>query len=154
MVGPYLETINKMSESSNAQQDAAVLKNKAQPLGAYPHFKRAGPFVFISGTSSRRNDNTIVGAETDEAGAVQLDIRAQTDACISNVRDVLRSAGGDLENLVDVSTFLINMDDFAGYNEVYNNYFSSDGPARTTVAVHQLPHPQLLIEIKATAYIP
>ena len=86
-------------------------------------------------------------------GTVSLDIRAQTVACIENVRDILRAAGGDLDNLVEVSTYLVNMNDFGGYNEVYNSYFPADGPARTTVAVHQLPHPHLLIEMKAVAYI-
>ena len=63
-------------------------------------------------------------------------------------------APSDLENIVDISSFLVNMDDFDGYNEVYSEYFDFDGPTRTTVAVHQLPHPHLLIEIKAVAHKP
>jgi 2-aminomuconate deaminase len=59
-----------------------------------------------------------------------------------------------LQDVVEVSTFLVDMNDFAGYNEVYGEFFQSDGPARTTVAVHQLPHPHLLIEIRAVAYKP
>ena len=143
-----------MVETPTMIRESSVLKEKAIPRGAYPHFKRTGPFVFISGTSSRRNDNTIVGAGVDEMGTTALDIRAQTEACIENIRDILKSAGGDLENLVELSTLLVNINDFGGYNEIYGNYFSYEGPARTTVAVHQLPHPHLLIEIKGIAYIP
>ena len=73
---------------------------------------------------------------------------------IENVRDILESVGADLEDVVEVTTYLVNMNDFAGYNEVYGKYFNNDGPARTTVAVHQLPHPHLLIEIRAVAYKP
>lgn len=137
-----------------ADQRSAVLDGKAKPRGAYPHFKRSGPFVFISGTSARQADNSIPGGTADTMGTAALDIRAQTVACIENVRDILKAAGGDLDNLVEISTYLVNMNDFGGYNEVYGTYFSSDGPARTTVAVHQLPHPHLLIEIKGVAYIP
>jgi 2-aminomuconate deaminase len=137
----------------NTIKSHAVLKNKAVPRGAYPHFKRAGPFIFISGVSSRKPDNTIDGADVDELGTVKLDIRAQTAACIENIRDILIDAGGDLDNLVEISSFLVNMNDFGGYNEIYADYFSHAGPARTTVAVHQLPHPHLLIEIKGIAYM-
>ena len=87
-------------------------------------------------------------------GTTRLDIRQQTRAVIENVRDILESAGATLRDVVELSTFLVNMNDFAGYNEVYGEYFDYDGPARTTVAVHQLPHPHLLIEIKAVAYKP
>jgi 2-aminomuconate deaminase len=87
-------------------------------------------------------------------GTATLDIREQTRAVIDNIRAVLRSAGADLSDLVEVTTFLVHMNDFGGYNEVYGEYFGADGPARTTVAVHQLPHPHLLIEIKAVAYLP
>ena len=73
---------------------------------------------------------------------------------IENVRDILQSAGARLQDVVEISTYLVNMNDFAGYNEVYGEFFGYDGPARTTVAVHQLPHPHLLIEIRATAYKP
>jgi 2-aminomuconate deaminase len=78
----------------------------------------------------------------------------QTRAVIENIRDILQSAGAQLRDVVEISTYLVNMGDFAGYNEVYGEFFGYDGPARTTVAVHQLPHPHLLIEIKAMAYKP
>jgi len=134
--------------------EGTVVPVNAQPRGNFPHVKRAGDYLFVSGTSSRRADNTIAGADADALGATQLDIRAQTRAIIHNVSDILASVGAKLSDLVEISTFLVNMNDFAGYNEVYNEYFNENGPARTTVAVHQLPHPHLLIEIKAIAYKP
>jgi 2-aminomuconate deaminase len=137
-----------------AKIESQVVEGKAKPRGKYPHFKRAGDFLVISGTSARRADNTIVGAEVDGLGTTHLDIRAQTKAVIENVRDILQSAGADLKDLVEVTTYLVNMNDFGGYNEAYGEYFGYDGPARTTVAVHQLPHPHLLIEIRAVAYRP
>jgi 2-aminomuconate deaminase len=134
--------------------ESKVVEGKATPRGKYPHFKRAGDFLFISGTSARRADNSIAGGEADALGATRLDIRLQTRAVIENIRDILQSAGADLQDLVEICIYLVNMNDFAGYNEVYAEFFGYDGPARTTVAVHQLPHPHLLIEIKATAYKP
>ena len=133
---------------------AIVLEGKATPRGRYPHIKRAGDFLFVSGTSARRPDSTIAGADVDEFGTTFLDIRSQTRAVIENMRDILASAGADLSDIAEISTFLVNMNDFAGYNEVYGEYFGHQGPARTTVAVHQLPHPHLLIEMKAVAYKP
>ena len=133
---------------------STVVPGKAKPRGKYPHIKRAGDFLIVSGTSSRRADDTIPGAETDGNGATRLDVRVQTKAVIENVRDILRSAGAELKDVVEITTYLVNMDDFAGYNEVYGEYFGYDGPARTTVAVRQLPHPHLLIEIRAVAYKP
>jgi 2-aminomuconate deaminase len=132
--------------------ESKVIEGKARPRGKYPHFKRAGDFIIVSGTSSRRADNTFAGADADEFGTTHLDIRMQTRAVLENVRDILRSAGADLADVVEITTYLVNMNDFAGYNEVYGDFFSYDGPARTTVAVHQLPHPHLLIEIRAVAY--
>ena len=134
--------------------ESKIVEGKAKPRGKYPHVKRAGDFLLVSGTSARRADNTIAGADVDELGTAHLDIRIQTRAVIENVRDILRSAGAQLEDVVEITAYLVNMNDFGGYNEVYGEYFNYDGPARTTVAVHQLPHPQLLIEIRAMAYKP
>jgi 2-aminomuconate deaminase len=136
------------------QKQAKVVEGKAVPRGKFPHVRRAGDFLFVSGTSSRRADNSFAGAEADEFGAVTLDIREQTHAVITNIRDILQSVGADLNDIVEICTYLVSMNDFKAYNEVYNSYFGYDGPARTTVAVHQLPHPHLLIEIKAIAYKP
>lgn len=134
--------------------ESKVLTDKAIPRGKFPHIKRAGDFLYVSGTSSRRKDNSFEGAEVDELGAVDLDIRKQTTAVIENIKDILHSQNANLTDIVDLTTFLVNMNDFKGYNEVYNSYFDYNGPTRTTVAVHQLPHPHLLIEIKVTAYKP
>ncbi len=140
--------------SAMSSQSAKVVEGKAIPRGRFPHLRQAGDFVFVSGTSSRRPDNSIAGAQVDEFGATQLDIRVQTREVIRNVADILGSIGANLSDLVEITTFLVNMNDFAGYNEVYNEIFDFGGPTRTTVAVHQLPHPHLLIEIKAIAYLP
>lgn len=134
--------------------DGRVIPGLAAPRGAFPHFRRAGDLVFASGTSSRRPDNSFAGAEADAMGAVTLDIAVQARAVIDNIAAILADAGGSLADVVDITTFLVSMNDFKGYNQVYREYFDADGPARTTVAVHQLPHPHLLIEIKATAFIP
>jgi 2-aminomuconate deaminase len=134
--------------------ESKVVQGKATPRGKYPHIKRAGDFLFVSGTSSRRADNTIAGAEVDAMGTTRLDIREQTRAVIENVRDILGTADATLKDVVEITTYLVNMNDFGGYNEVYGEFFDHNGPARTTVAVHQLPHPHLLIEIRAMAYKP
>jgi 2-aminomuconate deaminase len=134
--------------------ESKVVAGKATPRGKYPHVKRAGDFLFVSGTSARRADDTIAGAEIDSLGAAKLDIREQTRAVIENIRDILHSVGAQLQDVVEISTYLVSMNDFGGYNEVYGEFFGYDGPARTTVAVHQLPHPHLLIEITVRAYKP
>src|ERR1700678_4073036 len=102
-----------------AGTESKVVEGKANPRGKYPHVKRAGDFLFVSGTSSRRADDTIAGAEADSTGAVRLDIRTQTRAVIENIRDILQSAEARLQDIVEISTYLVSMNDFAGYNEVY-----------------------------------
>ena len=131
-----------------------LVAGAARPRGRFPPFRRAGDFVFVSGTSSRRPDNSFAGAEADAMGVTRVDIAEQTRAVILNIERILQEAGGTLADIVDITAFLINMHDFGGYNAVYGEYFSESGPTRTTVAVHQLPHPLLLIEMKAVAYIP
>lgn len=133
---------------------AHLVAGKATPRGAFPHVKVAGGFIFVSGTSSRRPDNTIAGATVDEYGTTALDIREQTRAVIANIADLLAAAGASLADLVSVTTYLVNMNDFGGYNQVWAEHFDHTGPTRTTVAVHQLPHPHLLIEIQAVAVAP
>ncbi|MDX1470377.1 MAG: RidA family protein [Flavobacteriaceae bacterium] len=132
------------------------MKNQdVTPRGAYPHTKRVGNFIFVSGTSSRRADNTFDGVEiVDEMGTKRLDIKAQTRAVIKNIEKNLNKEGAELKDIVDVTSFLVNMNDFAGYNEAYAEFFNKEtGPTRTTVAVHQLPHPDLVVEIKVMAYL-
>ena len=127
----------------------------AATRGAFPHVRRAGDFLFVSGTSSRQVDNRIAGAQVDAMGTTRLDIRVQTRCVIETIRDLLQRMGAGLGDVVEISAYLVDMNDFAGYNEVYAEFFdAASGPARTTVAVHQLPHPHLRIEIKAVAYQP
>ena len=129
-----------------------IVSGKATPMGAYPHVKRVGDFIFVSGTSSRRADNSIEGVE-ESNGEKKYDIKKQTRAVLENIRDYLAQESATLDDLVDVTTFLVNMEHFAGYNEVYGEFFNHEtGPARTTVAVSELPNPDLIIEIKAMAY--
>ena len=127
---------------------------KVTPRGAYPHVKVVGDFIFVSGTSSRRADNTIAGVELiDEMNTKKLDIEVQTREVLKNIDKNLQTVGASLKDVVDVTTFLVNMNDFAGYNKAYGEFFEkATGPTRTTVAVHQLPHPDLLVEIKVMAY--
>ena len=130
--------------------------DKVTPRGAYPHTKRVGDFIFISGTSSRRADNTIAGVDIiDEMGTKYLNIEVQTREIILNIEKNLAKVGASLKDVVDVTSFLVNMNDFAGYNKAYAEFFNKEtGPTRTTVAVHQLPHPDLVVEIKVIAYKP
>ena len=129
-------------------------EKKVTPRGAYPHVKVVGDFIFVSGTSSRRPDNTIAGVDIiDEMGNKRLNIEVQTREVLRNIDKNLQTVGASLKDLVDVTSFLVNMNDFAGYNKAYAEFFDAQtGPARTTVAVHQLPHPDLVVEIKAMAY--
>ena len=138
----------------NDNTSSGGIAGKARPRGRFPHFKRAGDLVFVSGTSSRRPDNSFEGAEVDAMGVTRLDIRAQTRAVLRNIASILEHAGASLQDLVDAQVFLVNMNDFGGFNEVWAEFFDESGPTRTTVAVHQLPHPHLVIEIRATAYSP
>ena len=132
------------------------MEKTVQPRGAYPHTRRVGDFIFVSGTSARRPDNSIAGVDTiDGMGTKRLDIAAQTRAVLQNIDRNLRRAGASLADVVDVTSFLVNMNDFAGYNQAYAEFFQPEnGPTRTTVAVHQLPHPDLVVEIKVVAYKP
>ncbi|ROO86031.1 2-aminomuconate deaminase [Actinocorallia herbida] len=133
---------------------SGVVAGMAVPRGRFPHVKVVGDLIFVSGTSSRRPDNGFAGASVDAMGVTDLDIRAQTRAVIENIRAILASVGAGLDDLAQLTAYLVNMNDFGGYNEVYAEYFDESGPTRTTVAVHQLPHPLLLIEIQAVAVRP
>ena len=147
-------TAARTAHSAARSLQSAVLAGKATPRGTFPHFRRAGDFIFVSGTSARRADDSIAGATLDASGRLLLDVRAQTRAVLENIRDILAGAGAALTDVVEVSTFLTDMADFAAYNSVYSEFFGYEGPARTTVAVAALPHPHLLIEIKAVAWCP
>lgn len=130
------------------------MEKKVKPRGAYPATRRAGDFIFVSGTSSRMPDNTIAGVDIiDEMGSKRLNIEVQTREVILNIQRNLEKAGASLSDIVDVKTYLVSMNDFAGYNKVYGEFFNAEtGPTRTTIAVHQLPHPELVVEITVVAY--
>jgi 2-aminomuconate deaminase len=117
----------------------------------YARARRAGDLLFLAGLSSRRPDNSVRGASRAASGALELDIRSQTEGCIENLRTALSAEGLQLADLVDVTVFLVSMTDYSGFNDAWNGYFDDSGPTRTTVAVHQLPDPQLAIELKAIA---
>lgn len=136
--------------------NSITVQGRAPALANYPHVRRAGGFLFVSGVSSRRVDGTHAGVTRHADGRVELDIREQTRAVIENIAALLEAAGASLADVVDLTTFLIDIPrDYAGYNEVYDTFFdAATGPARTTVGVAQLPHPNLLIEIKAVALDP
>ncbi|RTL70112.1 MAG: RidA family protein [Pseudonocardiaceae bacterium] len=139
---------------SPGNRRSAVVAGLATPRGRYPHVRVAGDIVYVSGTSSRRPDGTFAGAEVDPMGVTDLDIRAQTRAVIENIGTALAAVGATLDDLVQVTVYLVSMNDFGGYNEVYGEFFDENGPTRTTVAVHQLPHPHLLVEMQAVAHLP
>lgn len=124
------------------------------PRGKFPHARVVGNMIFVSGTSSRRPDNTIAGAEVDELGTTTLDIRVQTRAVLANMDRILQQHGASIHDLVQTNVFLATMNDFGGYNEVWAETFTDQAPARTTMAVYQLPNPQLLIEIQGIAIKP
>jgi len=123
-------------------------------LAGYPHAKLVGNLLFVSGASARQADGTIPGAESLPGGSHLMSIGKQTEATIENIKAILEAAGVGLENIVDLTVFLVDMRHYEEFNRVYNQYFDADtGPARTTVAVASLPGSRLLIEIKAVAHL-
>jgi len=126
-----------------------------EPVGLYPHARRVGDLLFLSGVGPReRGSKKIPGVELNDAGdIVSYDIETQCRSVFQNVRYILEDAGSSWENIVDVTVFLTNMkDDFAAYNRIYAEYFSDNRPARTTVEVGALPTP-IAIELKVIATI-
>lgn len=130
-----------------------TLPNKAKPRGSYPHVKRVRDFVFVSGISARRADDTFGGTKVKKTGEVVLDIYQQTIETIRNVADVLASVGASLSDVVEIEAFLVDMEHYARFNEAYGRFFDGEGPTRTTVAVRALPHPHQLLMVKATAHV-
>lgn len=135
------------------QNTGAVLHGRAKPLGKYPHLKRAGDFVFISGTSARLPDGSIAGVDV-QAGEAVCSAAEQTRVVIENLRQTLASVNASLADCVEIVAFLVDMKDFDEYNRVYGEFFDVTGPTRTTIAVRALPHPHMVVEMKAVAYVP
>jgi 2-aminomuconate deaminase len=134
--------------------ESRVFPQKARPLGAFPHLKRVDDFIFVSGTSARKPDDSFEGVKIDSDGSVHIDIRRQTRTVFENVRDMLTGVGAGLENLVDIHAYLTDMRDYDGFNAVYSEFFGFDGPTRTTVGVSELPHPHQRLMVRAVAYAP
>lgn len=126
-----------------------------QAVGLYPHARRVGNLLLLSGVGPRKKDSkTIPGVELDENGEIlSYDIAAQCHSVFQNIRFILEDAGSSWENLLDVTVFLTNMkDDFKTYNKIYAEYFGDVQPCRTTVEINALPTP-IAIELKVMAWI-
>lgn len=136
--------------------DDIINSSKApEPVGLYPHARRVGNLLFLSGVGPReRGTKKIPGVDLDEAGnIVNYDIEIQCRSVFQNVRTILEDAGSGWGNIVDVTVFLTNMkDDFAVYNRIYAEYFADNQPCRTTVEVGALPTP-IAVELKVIATI-
>lgn len=134
---------------------AFVSDRGPEPVGAYPHARRAGGFLFISGIGPRkRGEKEIPGVTRDAAGnVVSYDIEAQCRAVFENIRVIIEDAGAKWENIVDVTSYLTDMKrDFAGYNRVYEAHLGHVRPTRTTVQVVALPT-QINVELKVVCWV-
>lgn len=126
-----------------------------EPVGLYPHAKRAGKLLFLSGVGPReRGSKKIPGVELDEKGKIiSYDIEIQCHSVFKNVRNILEDAGSSWDNLIDITVFLTNMkDDFGTFNRIYAEYFKDNQPCRTTVEIKSLPTP-IAIELKCIAIL-
>lgn len=133
-----------------------IVSDKApKPVGPYPHARKVGSLIFVSGMGPRKvGSREIPGTYVDaEGNVVKHDIEVQTRSTIENIRVVLEAAGASLENVVDVTVFLTDMKgDFKRFNKVYEEYFAEIGPSRTTVEVLSLPTP-IAVELKVIASV-
>jgi 2-aminomuconate deaminase len=132
-----------------------IAGNAPPPVGLYPHARRVGDLLFLSGLGPRHPDGSgIPGLQIDEKGNfTAFDFAAQLHSVFANIRSVLEAAGARWEQLVDVTVFLVNMQrDFNTFNRIYAEYFKENQPCRTTVEVNSLPVP-IAIEIKCIAYM-
>ena len=126
-----------------------------EPVGAYPHARRVGNLLFLSGVGPReKGTKKIPGVELDENGNIlSYDIEKQCHAVFQNIRHILEDSGSDWSKIVDVTVFLTNMkEDFKTYNSIYAEYFKENQPCRTTVEILSLPTP-IAIELKVIATI-
>jgi 2-aminomuconate deaminase len=141
---------------NDLNQDNLTYSDKApEPVGAYPHAKRVGNLLFLSGVGPReRGTKKIPGVELDDKGnMISYDIAVQCHSVFKNVKTILEEAGSGWDKLVDVTVFLTNMkDDFGTYNKIYAEYFKENQPCRTTVEIKSLPTP-IAIELKCIATI-
>jgi len=141
-------------------ENEKISTNKApKPMGLYPHARKVGNLLFLSGVGPRAagsgsEEANIPGLKYDKNGNYEtFDFEAQCKSVFDNVKIILEEAGSSWENIVDVTTFLVDMKrDFKAYNKVYAEYFNSNQPCRTTVEVNALPSP-IAIELKCIATI-
>ena len=137
--------------------DAVHTDHAPVPVGPYPHARRVGDLLFISGMGPRQPGTDAIpgGPIRDSDGRpLDYDVTAQTHAVIHNIRTVVEAAGARFDQIVDVTCFLIDMDrDFAAFNKAYGEYFASIGPTRTTLAIRALPTP-IAVELKVIARAP
>lgn len=136
-------------------QDKLNSQKAPEPVGAYPHARKVGNLLFLSGVGPReRGTKKIPGVELDDNGnIVSYDIATQCRSVFNNIRTIVEEAGSSWDNIVDVTVFLTNMkDDFKIYNEIYAEYFADNQPCRTTLEIKSLPTP-IGIELKVIATI-
>ena len=147
------KTIGKMM----SKDGAIVAENAPGAVGAYPHARRMGNLLFISGVGPRNpKDDSIPGGpiEDEDGNSMDYDIEAQTEACIENIKIILEACEASLDNVIDVTTFLVDMKrDFSGYNKIYAKHFEEIQATRTTLAIQALPTP-IAVEMKVIAKAP
>jgi 2-aminomuconate deaminase len=139
----------------SANSDSIHSSKAPEPVGLYPHARRVGNLLFLSGVGPReRGTKKIPGVELDANGNIlSYDIEAQCHSVFQNVKNILEEAGSSWNNLVDVTVFLTNMrDDFPIYNKLWAQYFAENPPCRTTLEVNCLPTP-IAIELKCVAVV-
>jgi 2-aminomuconate deaminase len=143
-----------MSESSRISTDSAP-----KPVGSYPHARRVGELLFLSGVGPRvagsdATDSAVPGLRLDKNGNfLEFDFEAQCRSVFDNVRTILEASGSSWDQLVDVTVFLVDMKrDFQTYNRIYAEYFKDNQPCRTTLEINSLPTP-IAIELKCIATI-
>lgn len=144
----YEQQLYRMNEKINSTE-------APEPVGLYPHARRVGNLLFLSGVGPRqKGSKQIPGVTLNEDGTVaDYDIEAQCHSVFNNVKMIVESAGSSWDKIVDVTVFLTNMkDDFKTYNRIYAEYFADNQPCRTTVEVLSLPTP-IAIELKCIATI-
>ncbi len=142
-----------MSDRNKTSVRGIHTAGAAAPIGAYPHARRSGNLLFLSGIGPRPADGSAIhGVVLDAAGnVVSYDMESQCHAVFRNVAAILGAVGADLGDLLDVTVFLTDIErDFAVFNRIYAEYIGSDGPCRTTVEVNRLPTP-IAIELKCIA---
>lgn len=132
-----------------------IAANAPAPVGAYPHARRAGNFLFLSGIGPRDPEtNEVPGLKRNTSGQyLEFDFEAQCHSVLKNVKTILEASGAKWEDLVDVTVFLVNLErDFQTYNRIYAEYFKEHQPCRTTVGIEALPAP-IAIELKCVAFV-